>query len=125
MAGPHDKSLRDKENSSIYYDDSDKVYRRRVSNKPEVRNNALNQELNTIGTTAKELVFPTGGTTFILFHQHDTAKLYFGDSSVSSSGYPFLEKNDSLSLEVKETIELYAIADTAGVEVFTLGEVKE
>jgi len=88
-------------------------------------NNLLAQEITTVGTSSVALTFPEGTTSFTLFHQHDTAKLYFGDSSVSSSGYPYLEKNDSLSLEVKDTIELFAISDTASTEVFILGEVKE
>ena len=68
--------------------------------------NALSQELTTVGTSAVVLVFPAGATSFTLFHQHATAKLYFGDSSVSSSGYPYLEQNDCLTLNVKDSIEL-------------------
>lgn len=87
--------------------------------------NTLSQEITTVGTSSVALTFPIGATSFSIFHQHATAKVYFGDSDVSTSGYPYLEQNDSLSLDVKDSIELYAISDTAGVEVFILGEVKE
>jgi hypothetical protein len=88
--------------------------------------NALAQENTSVGTDSVALTFPAGAINFIVFHQHATAKVYFGDVDVeASTSYPYLENGDTLALDVKDTIDLYAISDTAGVTVFVIGEVKE
>ena len=87
--------------------------------------NSISQELTVIGTSSSVLTLPEGATNFIIFHQTDDAKLYFGDSSVTTTDYPYLEKNDSISLALIYSPEIYCISDTAGVNVFVVSEVRE